>query len=58
MKKMKVSSETFLRLSAVIDRDIKKFMRNPIVIGMSFLMPIIYLVIMGCLLYTSDAADE
>ncbi len=47
MKKMKVSSETLLRLSAVIDRDIKKFMRNPIVIGMSFLMPIIYLVIMG-----------
>lgn len=40
-------SETILRLSAVIDRDIKKFMRNPIVIGMSFLMPIIYLVIMG-----------
>ena len=47
MKRMKASSETLLRLSAVIDRDIKKFMRNPIVIGMSFLMPIIYLVIMG-----------
>jgi ABC-2 type transport system permease protein len=34
-------------LHAVIDRDLKKFMRNPIVIAMSFLMPIIYLVIMG-----------
>src|SRR5674476_1497728 len=40
-------SETILRLSAVIDRDIRKFIRNTIVIGMSFLMPIIYLVIMG-----------
>lgn len=40
-------SETMRRLSAVIDRDLKKFMRNPIVIAMSFLMPIIYLVIMG-----------
>ncbi len=40
-------SETARRLSAVIDRDLKKFMRNPIVIAMSFLMPIIYLVIMG-----------
>jgi ABC-2 type transport system permease protein len=40
-------SETIRRLSAVIDRDLKKFMRNPIVIAMSFLMPIIYLVIMG-----------
>src|SRR5450759_5047574 len=44
---MNAFSETILRLSAVIDRDIKKFMRNPIVIGMSFLLPIIYLVIMG-----------
>lgn len=40
-------SETIRRLSAVIARDRKKFMRNPIVIGMSFLLPIIYLVIMG-----------
>lgn len=40
-------SGTIRRLSAVIDRDLKKFMRNPIVIAMSFLMPIIYLVIMG-----------
>ena len=40
-------SEMSRRLSAVIDRDRKKFMRNPIVIGMSFLLPIIYLVIMG-----------
>ncbi|HUW49412.1 MAG TPA: ABC transporter permease [Sulfuricella sp.] len=47
MKKTNAFSESILRLSAVIDRDLKKFMRNPIVIGMSFLMPIIYLVIMG-----------
>lgn len=47
MKTTKAFSESILRLSAVIARDIKKFMRNPIVIGMSFLMPIIYLVIMG-----------
>jgi len=47
MKKTNAFSETLLRLSAVIDRDIRKFIRNPIVIGMSFLMPIIYLVIMG-----------
>jgi ABC-2 type transport system permease protein len=47
VKKMNTSSAAILRLSAVIDRDLKKFMRNPIVIGMSFLMPIIYLVIMG-----------
>ncbi len=44
---MKDFLEAARRLSAVIARDIKKFMRNPIVIGMSFLMPIIYLVIMG-----------
>jgi ABC-2 type transport system permease protein len=31
----------------VIERDLKKFIRNPMVIAMSFLMPIIYLVIMG-----------
>jgi len=47
MNKTNALSETLLRLSAVITRDIKKFLRNPIVIGMSFLMPIIYLVIMG-----------
>jgi ABC-2 type transport system permease protein len=47
MKTTNAFSETILRLSAVIDRDIRKFIRNPIVIGMSFLMPIIYLVIMG-----------
>lgn len=36
-----------LRLSAVIDRDLKKFRRNPIVIAMSLLMPVIYLMILG-----------
>jgi ABC-2 type transport system permease protein len=35
------------RLFAVIDRDLKKFRRNPIVLAMSILMPIIYLVILG-----------
>jgi ABC-2 type transport system permease protein len=35
------------RLFAVIDRDLKKFRRNPVVLAMSILMPIIYLVIMG-----------
>src|SRR5512135_2047328 len=36
-----------IRLLAVIDRDLKKFRRNPVVLGMSLLMPIIYLVILG-----------
>jgi ABC-2 type transport system permease protein len=36
-----------IRLLAVIERDLKKFRRNPIVIAMSILMPIIYLVILG-----------
>lgn len=35
------------RLIAVIVRDLKKFKRNPVVLGMSVLMPIIYLVILG-----------
>jgi ABC-2 type transport system permease protein len=35
------------RLFAVIDRDLKKFRRNPVVLAMSILMPIIYLVILG-----------
>lgn len=35
------------RLLAVIDRDLKKFRRNPVVLAMSILMPIIYLVILG-----------
>ena len=36
-----------MRLLAVIDRDLKKFRRNPVVIAMSILMPILYLVILG-----------
>jgi ABC-2 type transport system permease protein len=36
-----------LRLLAVVDRDLKKFRRNPLVLAMSILMPIIYLVILG-----------
>lgn len=35
------------RLLAVIERDIKKFRRNPVVVVMSFLMPLLYLVILG-----------
>lgn len=35
------------RLLAVIERDLIKFKRNPVVIGMSILMPIIYLLILG-----------
>jgi len=36
-----------VRLLAVIERDLKKFKRNPVVLAMSILMPIIYLVILG-----------
>lgn len=35
------------RLFAVIERDIKKFIRNPVVVIMSLVMPIVYLVILG-----------
>ncbi|MBI5887014.1 MAG: ABC transporter permease [Deltaproteobacteria bacterium] len=35
------------RLLAFIERDLRKFVRNPIVVGVSILMPIIYLVILG-----------
>lgn len=36
-----------VRLLAVIERDVKKFKRNPMVLAMSIFMPIIYLVILG-----------
>lgn len=36
-----------IRLLAVIERDLKKFKRNPVVIAMSVVMPILYLVILG-----------
>lgn len=36
-----------IRLFAVIERDLKKFRRNPITIAMSILLPLIYLVILG-----------
>lgn len=36
-----------VRLFAVVERDLKKFKRNPIVIAMSIVMPILYLVILG-----------
>ncbi|RJQ49662.1 MAG: ABC transporter permease [Nitrospiraceae bacterium] len=35
------------RLFAVIERDIKKFWRNPVVVIVSLVMPVIYLVILG-----------
>ncbi len=36
-----------LRVLAVVDRDLKKFRRNPLVVAMSVLLPLIYLVILG-----------
>lgn len=36
-----------MRLLAVVDRDLKKFRRNPMVLSMSIFMPIIYLVFLG-----------
>lgn len=35
------------RILAVLERDLIKFRRNPVVLAMSFLMPMIYLVILG-----------
>ncbi|HKI80342.1 MAG TPA: ABC transporter permease, partial [Pseudodesulfovibrio sp.] len=36
-----------MRMLAVIDRDLKKFRRNPLVVAMSIMMPILYLMILG-----------
>ena len=36
-----------MRMMAVIDRDLKKFRRNPLVVAMSIMMPILYLLILG-----------
>jgi ABC-2 type transport system permease protein len=36
-----------IRLFAVIERDLIKFKRNPVVLAMSILLPVIYLVILG-----------
>jgi ABC-2 type transport system permease protein len=36
-----------IRLLAVVERDLKKFRRNPVVLAMSILMPLIYLVVLG-----------
>lgn len=35
------------RFLAILERDLRKFIRNPLVVAMSLLMPIIYLVILG-----------
>ena len=36
-----------IRFLAVVERDLLKFKRNPVVLGMSILLPILYLVILG-----------
>ncbi len=36
-----------IKLIAVIERDLKKLKRNPVVLAMSILMPILYLIILG-----------
>ena len=36
-----------IRLMAVIERDLKKFRRNPVTLAMSIMLPLIYLVILG-----------
>jgi ABC-2 type transport system permease protein len=36
-----------MMIVAVITRDLKKFSRNPVVVAMSLLMPILYLIILG-----------
>jgi ABC-2 type transport system permease protein len=36
-----------IKLLAVVERDLKKFKRNPMVLAMSIFMPIIYLLILG-----------
>ncbi|MFQ5736027.1 MAG: ABC transporter permease [Thermodesulfobacteriota bacterium] len=35
------------RFRAILERDLRKFIRNPLVVAMSLLMPIMYLVILG-----------
>ena len=36
-----------LRVQAVIERDIRKFMRNPVIMVMAVVMPLAYLIILG-----------
>jgi len=36
-----------MKAIAVIDRDLRKFRRNPVIIAMSVIMPIVYLIILG-----------
>ena len=35
------------RFRAILERDLRKFVRNPLVVAMSLLMPVMYLVILG-----------
>jgi ABC-2 type transport system permease protein len=42
-----IKEQVMIRLLAVIERDLKKFRRNPVVLAMSIMLPIIYLVILG-----------
>src|SRR3989337_2706814 len=44
---LKWSVATMTRFFAVLERDLRRFVRNPIVISASVLMPILYLVILG-----------
>lgn len=36
-----------MRFLAVVERDLRKFLRNPVVIAVSVLMPLLYLIILG-----------
>ncbi len=46
-KVKKAMKGDLLRLFAIIERDLKKFRRNPIVVVMSIILPILYLIILG-----------
>jgi ABC-2 type transport system permease protein len=47
MGEIRTMQADLVRLLAVVERDLKKFRRNPMVLAMSILMPIIYLLILG-----------
>jgi ABC-2 type transport system permease protein len=40
-------SKDMMRIWAVVQRDLLKFGRNPLIVVMSIFMPILYLVILG-----------
>ena len=47
VQEKKIDMIDMVRLLAVVERDLKKFQRNPVVLGMSIMMPIIYLIFLG-----------